>query len=280
MWRSALHLLDMMFGDGRQCFEYRKGKLLRDLHDSFFEVASKRFLSKLQFKDCSLKVSRGYRHRLAGDEKFNASLESVYNSFDVLSTEAFDWRRFLFYFHFALDPTKTVKDQLLSAISINADKSWIDLQDLGKILFPLVKADAITGILCEWTKLGEIDGNLGSTAVTVKLFQEMLELDCLQRYCCQSGSSWGRGVVFPVCIYRWEAELYNETLLQLVTSSRREKTKTEKLGRDRHRTKLNVWVQWLDYARYHGLMRSIFDKITCRMKFRRKSRGLRAFSEI
>ena len=287
MWRSALHLQDMIFGDGGQCFEKRKGKLRRDLHDSFFEVASKRFVSKPQFKGCLLKVSRGYRHRLAGDEKFNASLDSVYNSFDVLSTEAFDWRRFLFYFHFASDPTKTVKEQLVSAFSINADKSWINLQDLGNILFPLVKADAITGILCEmdeaWAQATaskpKIDGNLGSTSVTVTLFHEMLELDCLQRYFCQSGSSWGRGVIFPVCIYRWEAELYNETLLQLVTSSRREKTMTEKLGRDRHRTKLNVWVQWLNYARYHGLMRSIFDKITCRMKYRRKSRGLRALSE-
>jgi hypothetical protein len=149
MWRSALHLQDMVFSDGGQWSEYRKGKFLHDLHDSFFEVASKRFVSKPQFKGCLLKVSRGYIHRLAGDAKFNASLDSVYNSFDVLSTEAFDWRRYLFYFHFALDPTKTAKDQLLSAFSIHAGNTWIDWQDLDIILFPLTKADAITGILCE-----------------------------------------------------------------------------------------------------------------------------------
>lgn len=287
MWRSALHLQDVIFGNGERWSEYRKGRLLRDLHDNFFEVTSKRFASKPQFKDCLSKVSREYSQRLVEDEKFNASLESVYNAFDVLSTEAFDWRSFLFYFHFALDPTKTVKDQLLSAFAIIADKSWIDLKDLGKILFPLVKADATTGILCEmdesWAHVKaskpEIDGNIGSTAVTVKIFQKMLEQDCLQRYFAQSGSLWGRGGIFPVCIYQWEEGLYNETLFQLVTSSRRAKTINEKFGRDHHKTKLDVWTQWLDYARYQGLIRSVFNKITCTMKFRRKSRGLLAFSQ-
>mmetsp|Transcript_11934 Transcript_11934/g.22103 ORF Transcript_11934/g.22103 Transcript_11934/m.22103 type:complete len:851 (-) Transcript_11934:47-2599(-) len=290
MWRSVMHLQRVIFGkaeNGDQWSEYRRNKLLEDLHENFFQLATKRFISRPNFECCLLKASRGSRHRTVKDEKLVIALDSVYNSFDVLSNEAFDWRRFLFYLHFALDPRKTAKEHLLSAFSKIGNKSCIDLQDLGVVLFPLVKADAAKDVLCvmdeAWAQVKAsqqgIDENLGSTKLTMNFFQQMLELKGIQTsFFDQSKSAWGRGRTFPVYICQWEEEFYNETLLQLVKVSRREATIEDKLNRDNSRTKLNVWRQLLDFARYQRSLRSIFNKINDRMKLRRKARGLMAFS--
>lgn len=289
MWRSVLHLQDVIFDNGEQQWStYRRGKLMRDLHDYFFQLATRRFISRSNFECCVLKASRGNRHATANDEEeLVIALDSVYNSFDVLCKEAFDWRRFLFYFHFTSDPRKSAKDQLLSAFAKIGKKSCIELQDLGLVLFPLVKADATTYILEvldeAWAQVKasrqEIDENLGSTKVTIEMFQQMLELKGLQRFFDQSTSPWGRGRIFPVNICQWEEEFYNETSLQLVRVSRRSETISDKLDRDNCRTKLCMWRQWLDYAKYQGSLRFILNKINHRIDMRRKSRGLLAFSQ-
>ncbi|KAL7531216.1 hypothetical protein ACHAXR_003907 [Thalassiosira sp. AJA248-18] len=287
MWRSVLHLQEVVFGNGDQWSEYRKNKFLRDLHEQFSQLAIKRFISRPNFEFCLLKASRGYGHRTAKDENLVMALESVYNSFDVLSKESFDWRRFLFCLHFVLHPKKTAKEQLLSAFSKISNKAYIDLQDLSLIIYPLVKANATRDVLAvmdeAWAQVKasqqEMDENLGSTKLTIHMFQKMLEREDLQTFFVQSKSAWGRGRIFPVHIYQWEEDFYNETLKQLVKVTRREETIAQKLNRDNCRTKLTVWRQWLEYTRYQSSLRSILNKINHRMDLRRKSRGLSAFSQ-
>jgi len=288
IWRSVIHLQRVIFGNGDAWSEYRRSKLLRDLHDSFFQLTTKRFISRSNFECCLLKASCGYRHRTAKDEKLVIVLDTVYNSFDVLSKEAFDWRRFLFYFHFVLDPRKSAKDQLLSAFSKIGSKSCTDLQDLSLILFPLVKADIAKDVQCvldeAWAQVKasqqEMDENLGSTKLTMKKFQQMLEVkDVDGSFFDQSKSAWGKGRIFPVYIYQWEEAFYNKTLLRLVKSSRREETIKDKLVRDNSRTKLYAWRQWLDFAKYQSSLRTTLKTLNCRMELRRKFRGLMAFSQ-
>ena len=289
LWRISLHLQEIIFGNGKLWSDHQKKRLLRDLHDSFLDVTSKRCVSKPQFVGCFVKTLRdGYSQMNAADGKMTALLESVYNSFDLLSTEAFDWRRFLFYLHFGLDATRTVKEQILAAFVHIGDKPCTDLQDLDAILFPLVKADAIANILClldeSWaevcaSKIEICADNKESTAVTSEVLQEMLDTEGLRGYFEQSTSSWGRGRVFPVCISRWEEELYTKTLLQLVVLSRREESIRDKFDCDRQKTKYSVYAKWLDYARNQGRMRSIFNKIICSVNLERKYRGLFALSQ-
>lgn len=287
MWMSIINLQHILFGNGEQWSEYRVGKLLRDLHDSFFQLTTKRVISRPQFETCLFKVARGSTHVTSKDEKLCMALEAVYHSFDRLDQKAFDWRLFIFFFHFALDPANSVNDQLLSAFSKIGDKSsCIDLRDLGLALYPLVRADAASDLLSlmddAWAEVKtstnhEMEDNLESTLLSVNIFQQMLRQKCFQRYFDQSDSHWGRGRIFPVFIYQWEEELYNVTLFQLVRESRRDRSIAEKLSRDRSRTKLDAWRQWREYARYQSLLRWSLEQINRRIEVWRKHRGLLAF---
>ena len=231
MWRSFLHPQEVIFGNGEIWSEFRRNKLVRDLHDNFFQLATKRFISRPNFECCLLKASRGYVHsRASHDEELVSALDLVYDSFDALSKEILDWRRFLFYFHFTLDPRKSAKEQLLSAFSKIGNKSYVDLQELNLILFPLVKADSTTHILWSmdeaWAQVRAVQQgmyeNFRSSKLTLTMFQQMLELEHvgLHIFFHQSKHAWGRGRIFPVYICQWEEDFYNKTLLQLVNTSR------------------------------------------------------------
>lgn len=285
MWMSIVNLQHVIFSNGEQWSDYRTGKLLRDLHEIFFQVTTKRNMSRPQFETCSLRAVRGCTHGTSSNEKLlKIAVDDVYQSFDRLSREAFDWRLFLFFFHVTLFPAKTVSDQLLSAFTMIGDKSsCIDLHDLGLVLFPLVRADAVPDMLSlmddAWVqaKTSAMDENLESTSISVKMFQKMLRQNCFQRYFLHSDANWGRGRMFPVLLYQWEEKLYNITLLKLVRKSRREQSIIEKLNRDRRGTKLGVWTQWYEHARYQRLLRTSFEQVNLRIELSRKHRGLLAF---
>lgn len=286
MWTAVLSLhQEVFYGDG-QWSEYRKNKLLRDLHGNFFQLATKQFISRPNFECCFLMASRGYRHRTIGDTRLVNFLDSVYTSFDALSNGSVDWRRFLFYFHFTLQPTKPAKEQLLSAFSKIRSKSCMNLEDLGLILFPLVKADAASDVLCAmddaWAQVvacqQQLDKNFEpSKKLTIDTFQQMLELDNMQHFFAQSKRMWGRGRIFPVHVCQWEDEIYNETLLSLVKTTRREESITNKLHRDARRIKLNVLTLWLKHAKFQSSLRRILSMFDQRMKVRMKKQGLTAF---
>lgn len=293
IWEAMIHLQNVIIGEDWS--DYRKNKLLRDLHDNFDELSSKRFLSKPNFECCMLKACRGYSHRKSttstavAEQKLNVAMDLVYSTFDVHSLGAFDWRRFLFYLHFLLDPRKSVKDQLLSAFAKIGHKSCrLELQELEVVLFPLVKASGMKDVLFAmdeaWAQVKAAqqkvdDENLECTMLSMGIFQQMLEMQVLQIFFDQSESSWGKGRIFPtVYISRWEEELYNKTLLDLVRMRRRDAVISEKLKHDRCKTKRHAWRLWLDYAKYQGSLRSILVKINCRMALRRKARGICAFS--
>ena len=291
IWEVMIHLQNVIIGEDWS--DYRKNKLLSDLHDNFDELSCKRFISKPNFECCMLKACRGYSHRKSttssvDDEKLNVAIDLVYSTFDVHSQGTFDWRRFLFYLHFLLDRRKSIKDQLISAFAKIGHKSCIDLQELEVVLFPLVKASRMKDVLFAmdeaWAQVKAArqkvdDERLESTKITIGIFQQMLEIKVLQRFFEQSESSWGKGRIFPtVYISRWEEELYNNTLFDLVRTSRRDAVISEKLKHDRYKTKRHVWRLWFDYAKYQGSLRSILIKINRRMALRRKARGICAFS--
>jgi hypothetical protein len=286
IWKCIVHLHRVTFGNGEHWSEYRTAKLLRDLRDNFYQLTTKRIISKPQFETCFLRVVRGCTNAngTLSDEKLLMTLDGVYHS---MAREDFDWRLFLCFFHVALDPSKNVNDQLLLAFAMIGDKSsYIDLSDLGLVLFPLVRANAANDMLSlmddAWAQVktsdnNDIDENLESTLISADIFHKMLRQRCFQRYFNQSDSQWGRGRIFPVFISHWEEELYSVTLIQLVRQRRREQSIIEKLSRDRHRTKLAVWRQWLEYARYQSLLRATVEHINCRIELLRKHRGLLAF---
>ena len=290
MWRSVIHLQSVMFQEDWS--DYRRKKMLRDLYDTFDELSSKRFISRPNFECCLLKVCRGYRHRSKDDEKFNMAMDNVYNSFDVHSQEAFDWRRFLYCMYILLEPNKTPKEHLLSAfakiVGWNNKSCSIDLQELGMVLYPLVKASAMEDVLYAmdeaWAQVKAMyqnlfdDGKIESTKLTINIFEQMLEMQAMQHFFDQSESSWGKGKIFPVYISRWEQELYNKTLIDLVRTTKRDESISDKLKRDRYRTKLHVWRLWLDEAKYQGTLCSVLTNINRRMALHKKSRGLYALS--
>ncbi|KAL7553296.1 hypothetical protein ACHAWF_016563 [Thalassiosira exigua] len=286
MWRCAMEFQKEAFGNGEQWSPYRRKKLLCDLRDNFYELTTNRYISRPNFECCVLKASRGYSHGTLQDDKFVRAVRSVYNSFDSLCKEVFDWKSFLFYLHFMLDASIPTKEQLLSAFSMIGNKQCIDLQELGMILIPLLKASVTGSIL---TLMGEafaqikasmqkVDENCKSTALTITVFEKMLDMDGLGALFGRSRTIWGRGRVYPVFVSRWEEEFYNKTLLQLVKNTRRDEAIRDKLGRDVLRTKLRVWKSWLDHAKYQSSLRRILTTINRRVNQRRKARGLFAFS--
>ena len=290
-WESVIHLQKVIMGDGDPWSEYRRDKFLRDLRDNFFQIATKSFISRPNFESCFFKVSPGYTHRTTKDRTLVTALDAVYRSFDVLSKGTFDWRQFLFFFYFVSNPKKPVGEQLQSAFSKIGNKSIIDLQELGVVLFPLVRANVAEHVLHTmdeaWAQVKasqqEIDDtraeSIRSTRLTLAIFRKMIELQNRQTTLFeQSKSPWGRGTSFPVFIYQWEEEFYNDVPLQLVKVSRREASIEAKLKRDDSRTKLYVWKHWLDFTSHQCSLRLLLSRMNHRVELRRKSRGLLAFS--
>jgi len=291
-WKTVILLKDVIFEEDWS--DYRRNKLLRDLHDNFYELSSNRFISRPNFETGIVKACQTNCSSSATTTRKTltmAAMSTVYNSFDVHSQNVFNWKQFIYYFYFLLDPTKCIKDQLLLAFkrivgNSNNKLSSIDLQELGIVLYPLVKTSAIDQVLCAfddaWSQVKATqqhvdDDNIESTKLTQHIFEQMLELQVLQCFFEQSDSAWGRGRVFPVYISQWEENLYNNTILELVKTSRRDAAVSDKLKRDRYKSKLHVWQIWLDYAKYQSSLRCILCKINHRMALRRKSRGLFAF---
>lgn len=286
IWKNVLSLQHILFNGSEQWSEYRRNKLLRDLHDLFSQTTG-RCISKANLVSGILKAARGCSHQTAKDEQLCKALDSMYNSFDVNAKEQFDWRCFLFYLHFTLNPMQSAKDQLLSAFAkISHRSSCTTLQDLNLVLYPLVKADS-TGNMIRmfdeaWAQVKasnqQIDDNLSSTKISMELFQQMLEFDEIDALFDQSISKWGKGRIYPVHMCRWEEEVYNETLLFLVKDSRRQETVKSKMDVGFCRTKLHVFQEWLNYARYRCSLRSILSQINHRIEMQRKLQGISAFS--
>ena len=291
MWRAALVLHKIITSEEIGWSECRRRKFLVDLHDYFYQMESKRCLSRSNF-DCCLKKSFG-----TAVNKVHIHFDALFNPFDALCKESINWRSFLFYLHFAFIPTTSCEKQIVKAFSVIASdddidptltssKAMLDLKDMGVILYPLVKASCIQEVLCvvddAWAEVVssryDLETSMASTKVSIVMLKQMLEQECMKSLFQPSTLTWGKGRMYPVFVCKWEESFYTDTLLSLVKESRRDVAIANKLIRDDITKKQALWREWVSFALYQRSLRLKINTINRRMEDKLLARGLRAFS--
>jgi hypothetical protein len=296
MWEAATKLYTTIMSFDSALPKHRRNRFIPDLYETFFKMESNRSISRPNFVTC---MTDFFQHINTTSNKVNCSIalhfDALYDKFDVLSNNSFNWRRFLFYLHLVSHPTLDCRQQLLHAFSFigshdgldgcTSARASVDIHDIRTLLFPLVRADSIDSVVAlidqAWSNVissKDLDGRkLAPTKITFDVFRLMLADENISGLFAQSASKWGRFDSFPVCISRWEDELYNKTLLRLVRDERTKMTVQDKLQRDGNQMKRLVWTEWQAYKLHQQALRSIFNSINARMIDRRMYQGLHAF---
>jgi hypothetical protein len=152
MWDAAVKLHEAISSSDAGLPKHRQNRFVDNLYDAFCNIESKRCISRPNFYTCMMELFK----QMATDNparSIGMGLETIYNTFDVLGNDSFNWRRFLFYLHVVANPTIDCRDQLLYAFRFIAShdgidsrtsaKATIDIHDISTILFPLVRADCL-----------------------------------------------------------------------------------------------------------------------------------------
>ena len=100
-WKSVMHLKDVLFEENWS--DYRRNKLLRDLHDNFYELSSNRFISMPNFETGIIKACQTNCSSATTRKNLTMAMNTVYNSFDIHSQNEFNWKQFIYYFYFLLN---------------------------------------------------------------------------------------------------------------------------------------------------------------------------------
>jgi hypothetical protein len=296
MWGAAVKLHSAIISNDAGLPKHTQNRFIDNLSEAFCNKESKRCISRPNFYTCMMDQFK----QMATDNpsrSINMSLETLYDKFDVLGNDCFNWRRFLFYLRVVANPTIDCRDQLLHAFrfiashdgidSITSAKASIDIHDIATILFPLVRADYIHEAVSVMD-----DAWLGATSsatwdrsrwvpqkVTIEVFEDMLKQKSIDTLLAQSSSNWGRYKSFPVFISQWEHQFYNARLLQLVRDQRIRVSIRNKLQRDANELKRLIWHEWKAYTLYNRSLRFILNLIDVRTMRNMKNRGLQAFLE-
>ena len=290
IWRNICKLNDLVFS--KEWSMFRRKKVLKELYDHLFRLEINRCVSRPNFDVC-LKLCCGESCKPGSAKERSVLLasEAVFNSFDSLHRGMINWRLFLFYLHFLSEPTLSCEEQLRKAFIVISStdgldaeiamKPSIDLQDLASILFPLVKSSATEVVLNAldeaWAQVN-VSGikQVNNTNLSLHLFDKMLNQMVIQRLFARSNSIWGRGIVLPVDVCRWEEEFYNFTLLEVIKHARLEQTIRDKLARDDCQKRRQAYRCWLEIFRRQKSLRYTFDAINCMVAINLKTRGHRA----
>ncbi|KAL7465338.1 hypothetical protein ACHAXS_007429 [Conticribra weissflogii] len=267
---------------------YRKDKLFRSLYDEFFKLESGKYISRPNFEVCIENVC-GYSTRVRQER---TALDSLYSTFDELGNGSFDWRRFLFFLHFVLNPTMLCEEHILWAFSIIASHdgiendsamAWVDLSGLEAILYPLVSADMVREAMSimddAWahTMTSYSLSTNTVTRITKDILIKMLySINHLFKQ--QSSSSWGRGLKFPVFICKWEQKFYNKRLLHVVKHNRRDRAIYDKLARDDSVMRKFAFGRWKAFTLYQSSLRSILIRVDTKFRNRMIASGLLGLS--
>ena len=293
IWRNISNLNHLLFGQDWSSF--RRNKALKELYDHFFRLEINRNISRPNFYVC-VKLCCGEICQPGSSKERDVLLasEAVFNSFDTLHRGMIPWRLFIFYLHFLSEPTLSCEEQLLKVFMIigstdgldskTARKPTIDLQEMASMLFPLVKCSAIGIVLNAldeaWALVNVSSGGeqIRNTKLSLPLFQKMIHQEVLQTLFKRSGSLWGKGDAFPVTIYRWEEEFYNDSLLIIIRNARREEAIRNKLMRDDCQRQRQVCQCWLGLHIYQKHMRTAFHRVNCMIEMNFKAQGYRALA--
>jgi hypothetical protein len=294
LWEIALRLHNAIVSNDVRLQKHRQNKVIHNLYENFYKLESQRCISRSNFVSIMKELFK-YAEADSLSRIIGMSLDTFYGRFDALGKDCFNWRRFLFYIHFASHPTLDCRQQLLHAFSFIAShdgldhisaKACIDLKNFESVLFPLVRADIMQKVMPlideAWSSVmalsaDERDGRPAAAKITVDLFETMLRQKCIIRLFDQSPSKWGRFKAFPVFVSTWEEEFYNERLLRLVKEKRTNDAINEKLKRDGNRMKHHVWKEWVAFTLHQRSLRAILNLIDCRIMARLKNRGLASF---
>ena len=287
IWQSVCKLNGLVFCKTWSTF--RRKNVLKELYNNFFRLEINRCVSKPNFDVClKLCCGESCKPGFAKERSVLLASEAVFKSFDSLHQGMINWRLFLFYLHFLSEPTLSCQEQLRKAfivISSNdgldseiAMSPSIDLQDLPSILFPLVKSSAMEvalSALDEAWALVNVSGmkQVNNTKISLHLFDKMFHQMVIKRLFARSNSTWGKGVIFPIHIYRWEEEFYNVTLLNAIKSARLEQAINDKLVRDDCRKRRQTYQCWLEIFRHQKRSRQIFGAMNYMVALNMKRRG-------
>eukprot|EP00956_Cyclotella_meneghiniana_P032202 scaffold87397_cov70-Cyclotella_meneghiniana.AAC.13 len=294
MWQSAIDLHSTIISHDHGLPLHRQNRFIQNLYDSFYKMESKRCISKPNFIICITELlqesTKGNINRCMG-----MSLDALYNTFDVLGNNCFNWRRFLFYLHLVSNPTLDCRQQLLHAFSFIAShdgldnetsaKASIDVHELATVLYPMVQADCINSVIYMLDEARSTitpsgnwkTGNHASTKITIEVFELMLAQTSISHLLGRSASRWGVFHHFPVFVSRWEEEYCNPRLLQLIRDKRIVVSITDKLQRDDYKVKRLIWLEWRTYTLYRQSLRFCLNIIATTATKKMKYQGLYAF---
>lgn len=278
---GAMHFKKIVF---ESCTGYRRDKIFQSLYDEFFKLESGKCISRPNYDGCMKNVC-GYDTRVLHER---STLDSLYSTFDELGNGSFDWRRFLFFLNFVLNPTMRCEEQIMWAFSIIAshdgidDESataWVDLNGLEAVLYPLVSADMVPeamSIMDEaWAQ------TMASSRNTTKKITKDILIKMLHSinhfFKQQSSTSWGKGLKFPVFICKWEQQFYNARLLHIVKKHRRDRTIHHKLAHDGFILRGIACRRWKEFALYRRSLRSILIRLNSKFGRRMIASGLLGF---
>ncbi|KAL3800346.1 hypothetical protein HJC23_003642 [Cyclotella cryptica] len=290
MWGVTFDLHRAILSNEMGLHNLQQNKFINQLYENFYKLESKRCISKPNFTRCMNEV-----FKQTATHRIGTRIDSIYDRFDVLGKDCLNWRQFLFYLHFVSHPTLNCLDQILHAFSFVAShdgidstsaKACIELKSIGSVISPLVRADYMHAVIClmdeAWANVtamstDELNGRRQPTNITSDVFELMLKQDCIVSLFAQSTSQWGRFKFFPVYVSKWEEEFYNTNLLGLVKQTRTRVAVDEKLKRDGHRTKHQIYVLWIEYTWSRRSLRKSLTLIDSRIKARMQYRGLHSF---
>ncbi|KAL7447250.1 hypothetical protein ACHAXM_011034 [Skeletonema potamos] len=290
IWLNVCKLNDILFCKDWSVF--RRNKVLKELYDCLSRLEINKWTSRPNFDVC-VKLCCGENGCQPGsstERSVHLASEAVFNSFDTtLRQGMIQWRLFIFYLHFLLEPTLSCEEQLKKAFIIisssdglDADiamKPSIDLHDLASILFPLVKSSAMEMVLSVFDEawaLVNVSGRskqVNNTKLSLNTFEKMLNQRVIQRFFARSNTSWGDGVLFPIFLCRWEEEFYNVTLLNLIKNARRDEAIRDKLVRDDNWKRRHVYQYWRRFITHQKSLRHTFNAMNHMVTMNMKARG-------
>ena len=289
MWRCVLHLQKILDVDdrGNELSPFRATKMAQCMQCNFDALEWRQSISRPNFVACVLKALED--NGCQADRKARGiipCLHSVFHSstaFDTLGQGRLDWRAFVCYLRVARNPHVQVQHHLCSYFRDIG--GTVDC--LKQTLYPFVKASRLEEMLSAlgnlWALVAfDCDDDDGSGKArfpaTRMPFERMIAHPKLAHLFEQSCTlEWGRGKTFPVFVSKWEHELYNQPLLDLVRSSRRSRSITVKLHRDCTRIKRQVTQNWLRRAKYDALQRRVYMGMQQLMVQKRTERAFGAF---
>ena len=294
-WQGAMQLHNVLTSSDTRLLRHVQKKFIYNVYEYFLKLESKRCISRPNFINCMTKLFDQTSSDESSCEK-DMCFDELYDKFDVLGNGLFNWRRFLFYLHVVSNPTLNSRQQLLHAFlyigshdgidNTTSAKASIDIHDIGVLLFPLVRTDAMDKVVSlmdeAWSNVSSLGNSNGDQLVprkiTMDIFERMLDQKIFTCLLGPSSSKWGKFQSFPVPMSQWEENFYNTRLLQLVREQRINVSIRDKLERDGTKMKHLIWREWQTYTTHRRSMRSILSSIDVSAIKRLKRRGLTVFA--